>query len=81
MKELRNTHFSLGGGQNNYNTESSSNYAKPQHGTNQGAQKSQNHESGTWVPKNARFDGRTTNQRELPNYQVNPFTKACPQSR
>ena len=33
------------------------------------------YESGTWVDKDARFNGQTTNKRELPEREVKAFEK------
>lgn len=39
------------------------------------------YESGTWVGKDAKFDGRTTNNRDLPPRIVEPFSRAQPKHR
>ncbi len=39
------------------------------------------YDSGTWVPKDAKFDGRTTNNRDLPARKVEPFSKAEPKTK
>lgn len=40
-----------------------------------------NYQSGTWVPKDAKFDGKTTNNRELPARQIEPFSRAEPKTK
>ena len=78
MKELRNTHFHLGAMPQNYQTESGY-YKHPSSqppGTSNMDFKIPTYESGTWVDKEARFKGTTTNQKELPARETKPFEKA-----
>lgn len=65
MKELRGTHFGMGQAGLNYQTEN--------HHYRNAPGKSQDlnfkipvYESGTWASKNAKFNGQTTNKRDLP---------------
>jgi hypothetical protein len=39
------------------------------------------YESGKWVQKDAKFDGRTTNNRDLPARKVEPFSRAEPKTK
>lgn len=70
MKELRATHFQLGGSRPNYTTEAASYQAHPQANTkpyNPALQRS----SKSMAPDN-KFYGQTTNQRELPKRELPP---------
>lgn len=66
MRELRNTHFNLGGMSNGYVTENTQNYHKPPLSSLNDKTKIPEYEVGTWNPKNAKFNASTTNRRELP---------------
>ena len=78
MKELRATHFNLGGMSSSYQTEMNGNYNMPHSDSLSMAAKIPEYESGTWVNKNAKFEGTTTNKRELPNRQVEAYQKHEP---
>lgn len=55
MKELRNTHFNLGGMPNNFQTEMGSNYNSPPLESLSNFKSGPRYESGNWVPKDAKF--------------------------
>lgn len=81
MKELRNTHFNLGGMGTNFQTEMASKYNAPPPEALSNYKSVPHYESGKWVPKDAKFDGRTTNNRDLPAREIKPYTKAEPKTR
>ena len=76
MKELRNTHFNLGGMSAGYGTENTQNYHKPPPEALNVEMNMPQYETGTWNQKNAPFNANTTNKRELPVRQVEPYSKA-----
>ena len=78
MRELRATHFNLGGAKSPYETEMGGNYHKPPIDSLAMASQCPNYESGTWVPKNSKLESGTTNRRELPNRPVEPYHKHEP---
>lgn len=55
---------------NNYQTEMGASYNKVPPDSLTNFKNVPNYESGTWVPKDAKFDGRTTNNRDLPARKV-----------
>ena len=55
MRELRNTHFNLGGMSAGYATENTQNYHKPPLSSLNQQTKIPEYEAGTWNQKNARF--------------------------
>ena len=73
MKELRATHFHLGQNPQQYVTENGNYRCKPQTAEDKLTYKIPVYESGTWVDRGARFEGGTTNQRELPQREVKAF--------
>jgi hypothetical protein len=82
IKELRGTHFGMGQAPLNYQTESSNYRSRP--GASQDSKlnfKIPSYETGTWVDKDAKFYGQTTNKRELPQREVKPFEKASQSNR
>lgn len=81
MKELRNTHFNLGGMPTSFQTEMNSNYNAPNFDKANNYRSVPKYESGTWVAKEAKFDGSTTNNRELPARPVQPYAKAQPKNK
>lgn len=78
MKELRGTHFNLGAMNAGYQTEMNGNYHKPPIDSLAQAAQMPEYASGTWVNKNAKFDGSTTNKRELPARPVEGYHKHEP---
>ena len=82
IKELRGTHFGMGEAPLTYQTESHNYRSVP--GKSVGTKlnfKIPTYETGTWVDKNAKFYGQTTNKRELPEREVKPFEKASQANR
>ena len=82
IKELRGTHFGMGQASLSYQTESNNYRSLP--GVSQDSKlnfKIPTYEAGTWVDKDAKFLGQTTNKRELPQRDVKPFEKASQANR
>lgn len=79
MKELRGTHFGMGQAPLNYHTESNNNYRSTPGPLGQGqlSSKAPVYESGTWMKKDAKFQGQTTNQKEFPQCEVKPFERVA----
>lgn len=65
---------------NNFQTEMSSNYGSPPAEAFTQLKSAPHYESGAWVQKDAKFQGVTTNNRELPARKIEPYTKAKPKT-